>query len=60
MSTTDEAPHFYTVRETAERLRLSKKSVYEMVRRGDIPAKKFGGRWRIPAHAVSVEADAKS
>ncbi|MBX7264777.1 helix-turn-helix domain-containing protein [Micromonospora sp. Llam7] len=38
----------YTVAETAEILRLSLGSTYALVRSGDIPAIKLGGRWAIP------------
>ena len=38
----------YTVAEVAELLDLSLGSTYTLVRTGDIPAKKMGGRWVIP------------
>ncbi|MBM0277506.1 helix-turn-helix domain-containing protein [Micromonospora tarensis] len=38
----------YTVAETAEILRLSLGSTYALVRSGEIPAIKLGGRWAIP------------
>ena len=38
----------YTVAEVAEMLDLSSGSTYALVRSGDIPAKKMGGRWVIP------------
>lgn len=38
----------YTVAETAEILRLSLGSTYALVRSGEIPALKLGGRWVIP------------
>ncbi|MEV0939001.1 helix-turn-helix domain-containing protein [Micromonospora wenchangensis] len=38
----------YTVAETAEILRLSLGSTYALVRSGEIPALKLGGRWAIP------------
>jgi excisionase family DNA binding protein len=38
----------YTVAEVAELLDLSLGSTYALVRTGDIPAKKMGGRWVIP------------
>ncbi|MEH1013701.1 helix-turn-helix domain-containing protein [Micromonospora sp. CPCC 206060] len=38
----------YTVAETAEILSLSLGSTYALVRSGEIPAKKVGGRWLVP------------
>ena len=38
----------YTVAETAELLSLSLGSTYALIRSGEIPAKKAGGRWLIP------------
>ncbi len=37
-----------TCAETAERLRISQKSVYRLVRRGELPALRFGRAIRIP------------
>jgi excisionase family DNA binding protein len=38
----------YTVAEVAELLSLSLGSTYAMVRAGQIPARKLGGRWVVP------------
>jgi excisionase family DNA binding protein len=38
----------YTVAEVATMLSLSLGSTYQLVRAGQIPAKKMGGRWVIP------------
>lgn len=38
----------YTVREVAALLSLSLGSTYALVRSGEIPALKLGGRWVIP------------
>src|SRR4051794_31115502 len=38
----------YTVTEAAELLSLSRGSAYTLVRNGQIPALKLGGRWIIP------------
>ncbi|HEX6497799.1 MAG TPA: helix-turn-helix domain-containing protein [Micromonosporaceae bacterium] len=38
----------YTVTEVAELLSLSRGSAYALVRSGDIPAVRLGGRWVIP------------
>lgn len=37
-----------TPAEVAEYLRISKKTVYKMVRSGDLPAFKAGKHWRVP------------
>jgi excisionase family DNA binding protein len=38
----------YTVREVAALLSLSVGSTYALIRSGDIPALKLGGRWVVP------------
>lgn len=38
----------YTVAEVAELLSLSIGSTYTLIRNGEIPAKKMGGRWVVP------------
>jgi excisionase family DNA binding protein len=38
----------YTVAEVAHMLSLSRGSTYNLIRSGDIPALKLGGRWVIP------------
>jgi excisionase family DNA binding protein len=38
----------YTVIEVARLLSLSRGSAYALVRAGEIPAKRMGGRWVIP------------
>jgi excisionase family DNA binding protein len=47
MSTTAERPEFLTVRELADYLRVSLRTAYELVHRGDVPAVKVGGVYRI-------------
>ena len=38
----------YTVAEVAHMLSLSRGSTYQLIRTGEIPALKLGGRWIIP------------
>ncbi len=38
----------YTVKEVAHLLSLSLGSTYALIRTGDIPARKMGGRWVVP------------
>jgi excisionase family DNA binding protein len=38
----------YTVKEVALMLSLSLGGTYALIRNGEIPAKKFGGRWTVP------------
>ena len=50
----------YSVREVAQLLSLSLGSTYALVREGEIPARKLGGRWVIPKarfHAWLEECD---
>ena len=46
------ARDFLTVNETAKVLRVGSRTVYRLVETGKVPAKKVGGRWRIPAPAL--------
>lgn len=43
----------YTPEQIAEALQLSKNTVYELISRGEIVAKKIGRVYRIPASSVS-------
>jgi excisionase family DNA binding protein len=43
---------FLTVFETATILRVSKQTVYRLVRAGDLQAVRVGRSFRIPAHVV--------
>lgn len=47
MTTTAER-HFLTVSETAEYLRVSLRTAYQLVYDGAVPAVKVGGQYRIP------------
>lgn len=43
----------YTPEQVAEILQLSKKTVYELIGKGEIIAKKIGKVYRIPASSIS-------
>ncbi len=43
----------YTVKEFAGEARLSLNAVYEMIRRGDVPAVRFGRAIRLPREACN-------
>ncbi len=43
----------YTPEQVAEMLQLSKNTVYELISRGEIVAKKIGKVYRIPASSLS-------
>jgi excisionase family DNA binding protein len=49
---TQTGERYLTVREVAERLRLSTDTVYEAVKRGEIPHVRVSNAIRIPASAV--------
>jgi excisionase family DNA binding protein len=51
---------FLTVFETATILRVSKQTVYRLVRHGDLEAVRVGRSFRIPAHLVNPPASATS
>lgn len=44
---------FFTIAQIAERWQCSDKKVRRMIDRGDLPAHKFGGLWRISAADLS-------
>ena len=46
-------PRTYTPEEVASILQLSKNTVYELIGRGEIVARKFGKVYRIPASSMS-------
>ena len=43
-----------TVREVAEYLRVPEKTVYQLVRSGELPAFKAGRHWRVTSEAVGT------
>jgi len=47
----------YTVAEVADMLRLNLGGTYRMIRSGDIPSRKLGGRWVIPRRAFHTWLD---
>lgn len=40
---------FYTIYEVADLLKLSDRTIQRMIKAGELPAKKYGGGWRIKA-----------
>jgi excisionase family DNA binding protein len=44
----------YSVRQVAALLGMNLGLVYELVRKGEIPAKRLGKRWIIPRRAFGV------
>ena len=55
------APQVYTVREVSAALGLSLGITYELIRKGEIPAKRLGRRWLVPRaafHAWLAEVSA--
>lgn len=43
----------YTPEQVAKMLQLSKNTVYDLIKRGEIVAKKIGKVYRIPAQSIS-------
>lgn len=39
---------YMSVKEFCERMEVSTSTVYRMIKAGQLPAKKFGRRWKIP------------
>lgn len=46
-------PRTYTPKQAARILQLSKNTIYELINRGEIIAKKIGKVYRIPARSLS-------
>ena len=47
------SPKVYTPEQVAEILQLSKNTVYDLISRGEIIAKRIGKVYRIPASSIS-------
>ena len=45
-------PEVATIPEVARFLRVSKTTVYKMIKDGELPAKRIRGQWRIMRHAL--------
>lgn len=50
-------PLLITVREAAERVQLSKDTVYRLIASGDFPYKRVGGVLRVPVKALEKWAE---
>ena len=53
MNTITSVNKVYTPEQVADILQLSKKTVYELIGKGEIVAKKIGKVYRIPASSIS-------
>lgn len=50
---------FYTVKETAQHLRLCEKQIRRLIERGELPAHRFGTALRIKKQAIDAYAEAR-
>lgn len=48
----DNYPEILLVEEVAEYLRVNKQTIYNLLRQGQLPAKKIGGQWRFHKKAI--------
>ncbi len=48
----DGYPEILLVEEVADYLRVNKQTIYNLLRQGELPAKKIGGQWRFHKQAV--------
>ncbi len=53
MNSTTSSAKAYTPEQVAEILQLSKNTIYDLISRGEIIAKKIGKVYRIPASSIS-------
>lgn len=49
---TENYPEILLVEEVAEYLRVNKQTIYNLLRQGQLPAKKIGGQWRFHKQAI--------
>ena len=54
-----EQPGFYTVKETAQYLRLCEKQVRRLIARSELPAHRFGTALRIKKQAIDAYVEAR-
>jgi len=54
-----EQPVFYTVKETAQYLRLCEKQIRRLIDRGELPAHRFGTALRIKKEAIDAYVEAQ-
>ncbi|HXH11180.1 MAG TPA: helix-turn-helix domain-containing protein [Alphaproteobacteria bacterium] len=45
-------PDFLTTAQVARLFKFAPQTITKMIRRGDFPAVRIGGRWRIPRQAI--------
>ncbi|MCK4260915.1 MAG: helix-turn-helix domain-containing protein [Halanaerobiales bacterium] len=48
----EDYPEILLVEEVAEYLRVNKQTIYNLLRQGQLPAKKIGGQWRFHKKAI--------
>lgn len=48
----DKYPDILLFEEVAEYLRVNKQTIYNLLRQGQLPAKKIGGQWRFHKKAI--------
>ncbi len=53
MISTQDLPKVYTPEQVAQILQLSKNTIYDLISRGEIVAKKIGKVYRIPVSSLS-------
>ena len=53
MISSQNLPKVYTPEQVAQILQLSKNTIYDLISRGEIVAKKIGKVYRIPASSIS-------
>jgi len=53
MISSQDLPKVYTPEQVAQILQLSKNTIYDLISRGEIVAKKIGKVYRIPATSIS-------
>lgn len=55
-----ELPDYYTLAETAQRLNVSRTTLWRMRKRGELPVKQLGGCVRVPRAWTEEHSEAES
>jgi PTS system nitrogen regulatory IIA component len=53
----DAVPDFFTLKQVADRLQLSERTLYRLLHRGELPGRKVGGQWRFRMSEVDYWLD---
>ncbi|MGH7487644.1 MAG: helix-turn-helix domain-containing protein, partial [bacterium] len=50
-------PDLFTLKQVADRLQLSERTLYRLLQRGELPGRKVGGQWRFRLSEIDYWLD---